>query len=100
MMGMGFKLIFEMIDSDLTIICIKIRWIILVEIIVDTSSFQDNSCGGNKLVHLVEQVPLYQIVYLPILVHSSFLIEFFVHCHWVLLRIVKKSHTEEFQRIF
>ena len=41
---------------------------------IDVRSFQDNSCGRNKLVHLVEQVSLYQTVYLPILVHSGFLI--------------------------
>ncbi len=51
-------------------------------------------------MHLVEEVPLYQTVYLPILVHSSFLIEFFVHFHWVLLCIVKNSSTQKFEKMF
>ncbi len=51
-------------------------------------------------MHLVEQVPLYQTVYLPVLVHSSFLIEFFVHFHWVLLCIVKNSSTQKFEKMF
>ena len=51
-------------------------------------------------MHLVEQVPLYQTVYLPILVHSGFLIKFFVHSHWVVLCVVKKSFTQNFLKFF
>ncbi len=51
-------------------------------------------------MHLVEQVPLYQTVYLPTLVYSGFLIKFFVHSHWVVLRIAKKSFTQKFLKIF
>ncbi len=51
-------------------------------------------------MHLVEQVPLYRTVYLPILVYSSFLIEFFVHFHCVLLCIVKNSSTQKFEKMF
>jgi hypothetical protein len=51
-------------------------------------------------VHLVEQVPLYQTVYLSILVHSGFVIKFFVHSHWVVLRIAKESFTQKFLKMF
>ena len=59
--------------------------------IVNVRRFQDDSCGKNKLVHVVEQVPLYRTTNTSILVYSTFLIKFFKHFHQVLLHIVKKG---------
>ncbi len=44
-------------------------------------------------MHIVEQVPLYQTVYLPILVHSTFLIKFFVHSHCLLSPILTHKNS-------
>ncbi len=44
-------------------------------------------------MHLIEQVPLYQTVYLPILVHSTFLIKFFVHSHCLLSPILTHENS-------
>ncbi len=59
-------------------------------------SFQNQSCGAGKLVHLIEQVRLYQTVCLPILVLSSFLIEFFKQ----LACLVHYKVTEKFEDLF
>ena len=59
-------------------------------------SYQNQSCGAGKLVHLVQQVRLYQTVYLPILVLSSFLIEFFKQ----LPCLVHYKVTEKFEDLF
>ena len=53
---------------------------VVIENIFDSRAIQNQGCGGNQLVHLVEQVLLYRTGNTTSLVHSTFLIDFFVHC--------------------